>query len=91
MTWPKLGNLVHHCGRRANLPRRTIAALKGVVVDKGLLQLTERIRRADALNGGNLVAVMHDGKGQAAVNALTVNNHGASAALTVVAAFFRAG
>ena len=44
-----------------------------------------------ALDGGDLAAVVHDGEGQAGIDALAVHQHRAGAALAAVAAFLGAG
>jgi hypothetical protein len=47
--------------------------------------------RAQAFDGGDLGALVHDGQRQAGVDALAVHQHGAGAALPVVAALLGAG
>src|SRR5262249_22816820 len=51
-----------------------------------------RMQRAlgrETLNCGDLRTVVHDGKRQARIDAPPVNEHGAGAALALIAAFFR--
>src|SRR5262249_23250957 len=75
--------------RRANLPRRAVAALERIMVDERLLQRMPRALCRDALDRGCLRSVVHDGKRQARIGAPPVDEHGAGAALALIAAFFR--
>src|SRR5262249_38507198 len=75
--------------RRANLPRRAVAALERIMVDERLLQRMQRALGRETLNRGYLRTVVHDGKRQARIDAPPVNEHGAGAALALIAAFFR--
>jgi hypothetical protein len=61
------------------------------VLDERGLHGVKVVGLADAFNGGDLVALMHDGEGQAAVHAAAVDVHRACAALAVIAALFGAG
>ncbi len=61
------------------------------MVDEGLLQGMQRAVRRQTLDGGHLRAVLHDGERQAGVDAPAVDQHGAGAALAVIAALFGAG
>jgi hypothetical protein len=51
----------------------------------------EMIGLTDAFDCGDLVIPMHDGEGEARVDAATVDVDRACSALTVITAFFRAG
>src|SRR5262245_10951181 len=77
--------------RRANLPRRAVAALERIMVDERLLQRMQRALGRETLNCGDLRTVVHDGKRQARIDAPPVNEHGTGAALALIAAFFRPG
>ena len=61
------------------------------MVDEGLLQRMQRAVVGQALDGGDLGAVLHDGQGQAGIDAPAVDQHRAGAALAVVAALLGAG
>ncbi len=74
-----------------DLARRAIAALEGVVIDKGLLHGVQRaIRFGQALNRRNL-APHRDSQGEAGKHAAAVDQDSAGAALPMIAAFFHAG
>jgi hypothetical protein len=47
--------------------------------------------RAEPLDGGDAITLVHDRKRQASIDPPPVDDHGARAALTVVAAFLGAG
>src|SRR5215471_5133225 len=51
--------------RRADLPRRAVAALERIMVDERLLQRMQRALGCETLNRGDLRTVVHDGKRQA--------------------------
>ena len=93
MTW--LGHagldLGEHADRRADLARRAVAALEAVVLDERRLQRVQVVRRAQPLDGDDLVALVHDRERQAGVDAPAVDQHRAGAALAVVAALLGAG
>ena len=78
-------------GGRADLARRAVAALEGVVVDEGLLQRMQRAVRRQAFDGGDLRAVLHHRQREAGIDAPAVDQHRAGAALAVVAALLGAG
>ena len=61
------------------------------MIDERLLQRMQRAVGREALDRGDLRAVVHDGERQARVDAPPVDQHGARAALAVIAAFLRAG
>ena len=77
--------------RRADLPGRAVAALEGVVIDEGLLQRMQRAVFGKPFDGGDLGAVLHDGEREAGIDAPSVDQDRAGAALAVVAAFLGAG
>jgi len=77
-------------GRRTDLPRRAIAALKCIMIDEGLLQRVQRAVFGQALDRGDVGAVLHHGQCQAGVEPPSVDQDCTSAALSVIAAFFRA-
>ena len=84
-------DLVEHRDRRADLPGRAIAALVAVVLDEGRLHRMQVLRRAQAFDGGDLVALVHHRQRQAGIDAAPVDDHRAGAALAVVAALLGAG
>ena len=75
----------------ADLARRAVAALEGVVVDERLLQRVQRVPLGQPFDRRHLRAVLHDRQGQARVDAPAVHQDRAGAALPVVAALFRPG
>src|SRR3989440_12232880 len=78
--------LAQHADRRAQLPRRAVAALKTVLLDEGCLQWVQDIAVRQALDGHDLAAVRLHRQGQAGVDTLTVQQHGTGAACALVAA-----
>ena len=93
MTW--LGQLafasLEHADRGADLAGRAVAALKAVVLEKRGLHRVQRVRRAEAFDRDDVVALVHDGERETRVDPASVDQHGARAALTVVAALLGAG
>ena len=83
--------LGEHANCRADLTRRAIAALEAVVVDERGLHRMQIVTVRQALDRRDRVAVVHHGERQAGVDPAAVDQHGAGAALSVVAALFRAG
>src|SRR3954469_7277701 len=83
-------DLVEHGDRRADLARRAVAALVPVVPDEGRLHWMQVARLPQALDGRDLVALMHDAQGQAGIQPSPVHDDGAGAALAVVAALLAA-
>src|SRR5258708_6834041 len=77
--------------RVADLPGRAIAALERVMVDERLLQRMQLSVGCEAFDRGDLGAIVHDRKRQARIDAPSVNQYGAGAALALIAAFLRAG
>jgi len=60
------------------------------VLQEGLLHRVQRLVLGQALDGGDLVALMGDGKGQAGIDAPAIDQNRAGAALAVVAALLGA-
>ena len=61
------------------------------MLDEGGLHGVEMVGLADAFDGGDLVVGVHDGEGEAGVDAAAVDVDGAGSALAVVAALLGAG
>jgi hypothetical protein len=72
-----------------DLTRCAIAALKGIVVDEGLLHGMQGAVAGEALDGGDVGPVLHYGQGQAGVDATAIDQNRAGTALAVVTALFR--
>jgi hypothetical protein len=83
--------LGEHGGGRAELARRAVSALERVVADEGVLQGVHFSVGGQALDGGDGAAVVSHGQGQAGVGPPSVDQHGARAALAVIAALLRSG
>ena len=81
-------DLTLHADRRANLPRRTIAALETIMFDEGLLKRVRPIGRKplDCLHG--LALELHR-KSEARQKPLAIHQDGTRAASTLIAALFR--
>jgi hypothetical protein len=80
-----------HRNGRAELSGSAISTLERVAVDESRLQGMETGVIGQALDGGHMVAVVGDGEGEAAVDTTATDEHGAGAALAVVAALLGAG
>ena len=78
-------------GQRHQHPRRAITALQAVLVPERLLQRRQTIGRGEALDGDNALAVGLRGEHQAGAHRLALDQHGAGAAHTVLAADMGAG
>ena len=74
-----------------DLAAGAVAALVAVVLHKSGLHGMQVAGLANAFDGGDLVALVHHRKREAAVHAATVHVHRAGAALAVIAAFLGAG
>jgi len=74
-----------------DLAGSTVAALVAVVLDKGGLHGVEIVRVAEALDGGNGVAFVHESESQAGVDAAAIDVNRARPALAMVAALLGAG
>ena len=81
----------HHGDGGHNLARGTIAALKAIMFDECSLHGVKISRLTDAFDGGDFIAFVHGGKAETGIHAAAVDVDSASAALSVVAAFLRAG
>ena len=68
-------------------PGRAVAALEAVMLDEGGLHRMQVLRRAQPLDGGDLVALVHHRERQAGVDPPAVDDDRAGAALAVIAAF----
>src|SRR5215472_4294830 len=83
---------VHAANRRQDLPRRAIATLERVMIDEGLLhRMKLPVLLGEAFDCGDGTALGGRRQREARQHATSVNQHGASAALTVVAAFLCTG
>ena len=76
---------------RTNLPGSAVTALESVVLDEGGLHRMEPGAVGEPFNRGDLVAFVHDGEAETAVNSSAVDQNGAGAALPVIAALLRSG
>ena len=76
--------------RRADLPGRAVAALKSVVLEERSLDRVQLVAVRQALDRGDLVAFVDEGETQAGIESPAIHQHGAGAALAVVATFLRA-
>jgi len=61
------------------------------VLDEGRLHRVQLPGPAQALDRGDLGALVHDREAQAGIDAAAIHDHGAGAALALVAAFLGAG
>ena len=93
MTWLGMPALISSSTATAEQiwPGRAVAALIAVVLHEGGLHRMQVVRRAQALDGGDLVALVHHRERQAGVDPPAVDDHRAGAALAVVAALLGAG
>src|SRR5882757_10009100 len=73
--------------RRHDLARGTVAALVSVVFHKRRLHGMQVTGLAQAFDGGDLVAFVHDCQGEAGVDATAVHVDGTGSALAVVTTF----
>src|SRR2546423_3444269 len=78
-------------GGGAELPRRAVAALEGVVADEGGLQRAHVVRAREPLDGDDLSPAVHDREGEAGVVTPAVDEDCTGAARALVASFLRAG
>src|SRR5688572_7646765 len=77
--------------RRADLPRRAVAALEAVVLDEGRLHWMKLVALRQPLDGRDLAPLDGRGERQTRQHATAVHEHGAGAALPLVAALLRPG
>jgi len=88
---PPIRHFREHADRGADLTGGAVAALEAVVLDESRLQGVKGAGLAQTFDRHDLVVLMHDGEGQAGVDAPAVDQHRASAALPVVAPFLGPG
>src|SRR5437867_13438494 len=69
---------------RANLPGCAIAALKSVLLDECGLHGMQLVAIGESFNGRDLIAFVHHRQREAGINASSVYQYGAGAALAVV-------
>jgi len=72
-----------------DLSARAKAALERVVLDERALDGMKRPLAGQTLDRRNFVSTLHDGKRKARERAPSVDEHGARAALSMIATFFR--
>ena len=84
-------DLVEHRNRRADLPGRAVAALIAVMLHEGGLHRVQVVGRAQPLDGGDAVALVHDRQREARRDPPPVDDHGARAALALIAPLLGAG
>ena len=82
-------DLIEHSHGRTDLTGRAITALVTVMFDESGLHRMEIHGGTEALNCGNTVAFMHHGERQTCIDPTAIDDHRASAALPVIAAFLR--
>ena len=83
--------LVDQAGCRTNLTGRTVAALKSIMVDKGLLYRMQPAVLSQTLDRRYLRTVVHDRERQAGIDPAPVRQNRTRAALAVVATLLRPG
>src|SRR3954464_11831332 len=76
---------------RADLVGRAVATLQSVMVDEGGLHGMEVVAVGQALDRRDLVAVMHQGEAETAVDPLSIDDNRARAALSLIASLFCPG
>src|SRR5713101_102312 len=91
IAWPARLVFSQQRDRRANLTGGAIPALQSIMAHKCGLHWVEIAIFFQTLDGRDLVARMHHGERQAAVDALSIDDHGAGAALSLVAALLGTG
>src|SRR3984893_1515314 len=91
IAWPARLVFSQQRDRRANLTGGAIPALQTIMAYKCRLHWVEIAIFFQTLDGRDLVARMHYGERQAAVDALSIDDHGAGAALSLVAALLGTG
>jgi hypothetical protein len=65
--------------------------LISVVGNEGSLDRVQVFRLTDALNGCDLLAVVHRGEAETGIHASAIDVHGARTALAVIASLFGSG
>src|SRR5262252_8645602 len=76
---------------RTNLAGRAVPALESIMAYESGLHGMQRALLCQTFDGGDLVAVMHHRECQAAIDALSIDDDRAGAALSLVAALLRTG
>ena len=82
---------IQHGDRGTDLAGRAVAALKAIVLDESSLHGMQIISFGESLDGGDLVAIVHDSKTEAGVHSRAVNENGTSATLAMIAALLGSG
>src|SRR5437868_5063019 len=82
----RAARLVQQRHRGHDLPRGAVPALVPVALDERGLHRVQVLGGAQPFDGGDLVALVHEGKAQAGVDPPAVDVNGAGAALAVIAA-----
>jgi len=90
-TWPASLGFAQHADRRADLSRRAVATLKGVVRDERSLEWVQVLTVGKLLDRDGLGVLMGNGEAEAARDPPTIKQDGTGAALPVVAALLGAG
>src|SRR6266702_4601388 len=74
-----------------DLATGAVAALVAVMLNKSSLHGMQIAGLTEAFDGGDLVTLVHQSKGETAVDAPSIHMHGTRAALAMIAALFCAG
>src|SRR3982750_1041012 len=77
-----------NCG--TDLPGGAVTALKTVMLKEGGLHGMQLRLAGQALNGGDVITIMHRGQAETGVDALAVDQDGAGSTLAVIAPLLRA-
>src|SRR5271165_2164121 len=91
IAWRACAALAEHPHSGTDLPRRTIAALKAVVLDKSRLQRVQRFTVGEPLYRRDRLAVMHCGERQAGVDAAADEHHRGRATRAMIAGLLVSG
>jgi hypothetical protein len=91
MARPALRHLVEHGDRRADLAGRAIAALIAVMLHERRLQRMEITALPSPSIVNNVIVLVHHRQSKATVDPPSVHQHGAGAALAMVAPLLGAG
>jgi len=76
--------------RRTDLPRRTVTALERILFDECALHWVQRAVARESFDRRDRFAFVHHGEREARVDAASIGEHRAGAALSAIAAFLRA-
>src|SRR5512139_1040065 len=82
--WGGRRHLCQHSNRRAELAWRTITTLNGLMPDKRSLRSSSQSMPSQSFNCSDLPAVALDGKNEAGVDSLSIQEDGAGAACSLV-------